>query len=251
MNPKLRLSRGFLAAYSGCLTLVLGGLLLTGVADTARARFKTIDVERINVREPDGTVRMVISGRQSFPGLLIRGREYAHQRSQAGMLFYNDEGTEQGGLIFHGRRDAQGKVDSAVSLTADRYEQDQQLQLLGVDEDGKHFAGLTVNDRPERTILETIEEGPRLAAMPPGEIKTLMEERKRTHHYGARRLYVGKTEQQTSTVQLADASGNVRLALSVTPDGQASLQFLDASGNVVGEVTPASAAKSSAKSAGE
>lgn len=97
-----------------------------------------------------------------------------------------------------------------------------------------------MNDRPERSIVETIEEAPRLAALPPDKLKALMEERKRTHHYGTRRLYVGKTEQQTSTVQLADASGNVRLALSVTPEGQASLQFLDASGKVVGELTPAS-----------
>lgn len=140
MTLPASLSSRFLVVYSGALTIALAGLLLAGAADTARARFKTIDVERINVREPDGTLRMVISGRQSFPGLLIRGREYAHQRGQAGMLFYNDEGTEQGGLIFNGRRDAQGKVDSGVSLTADRYEQDQQLQLLGVDADGQHYA---------------------------------------------------------------------------------------------------------------
>jgi GNAT superfamily N-acetyltransferase len=62
------------------------------------------------------------------------------------MLFFDDEGTENGGLIFAGKQGADGKIMSGVSLTFDRYRQDQQLQLMGQDHGGRHFAGLTVND---------------------------------------------------------------------------------------------------------
>ena len=62
------------------------------------------------------------------------------------MLFFNDEGTENGGLIYNGHRKPDGTVSSGLSLTFDRYQQDQQLQLLGVDQGGRSFAGLMFND---------------------------------------------------------------------------------------------------------
>lgn len=49
---------------------------------------------------PDGTPRMVISNKSLFPGIVIKRQEHLHpDRQSAGMLFFNDEGTENGGLI--------------------------------------------------------------------------------------------------------------------------------------------------------
>jgi len=63
------------------------------------------------------------------------------------MLFYNDEGSENGGLIFGGRRDGHGDVvDSGGSLSFDRYNANQVVQLLGVDDKDNHMAGLAVSD---------------------------------------------------------------------------------------------------------
>src|ERR1700748_2748138 len=130
---KLLSSRRFLAAYSGVLTIVFGVTVLCGFtgANTRRQSFDEIDVHRINVREPDGTLRLVISNRQSFPGAIIKGKEYPHEdRKTAGVLFFDDEGTEDGGLIFGAVKDAQGKVtESNVHLSFDQYMQDQVLTL--------------------------------------------------------------------------------------------------------------------------
>ena len=238
------MSNRFLVVYSGVLTAAVVVALLTGASTRRDASFDTIDVQRINVREPDGTLRLVVSNQAEFPGLVLHNKEIPHARPQAGMLFYNAEGTETGGLIFDGRRDANGTASSGVSLTFDRYEQDQQLQLLGVDEQGRHFAGLTVNDVPSRPILQDIEERSRLEAMAPEAAAALMAERRKSNYYGATRLYAGKSPDQAAVVQLADATGHPRLALKVTPEGQASLQFLDAAGKVVGTVTPESLAQS-------
>lgn len=61
--------------------------------------FDEINVHRINVLEPNGTLRMVISDHAKLPGIIVRGKEQPFSRPQAGMIFYNDEGSENGGLI--------------------------------------------------------------------------------------------------------------------------------------------------------
>lgn len=57
-----RMKRAFAA-----LTVAAAGGLLMGAAATGNARFDVLDVERINLREADGTLRMVIANRQRFP----------------------------------------------------------------------------------------------------------------------------------------------------------------------------------------
>src|SRR5215469_2503148 len=161
----------FLMVYSGVLTAVFAATILGGLwTRTQKAKFDQIDVQRINVWEPDGTLRMVISDKARFPGLIIRGKEYPHPRPQAGMLFFNNEGTENGGLIFGGYRDKDGKIiDSGGSLTFDQYEQDQIVQIEGSHDSNGHFAGLNVFDRPDRPIEKDLQESLRIESMSPGE----------------------------------------------------------------------------------
>ena len=47
--------------YTTVLSVGVVAALLMGAAANRNANFDTIDVKRINVREPDGTLRMVIS----------------------------------------------------------------------------------------------------------------------------------------------------------------------------------------------
>jgi len=234
-----------LLAYSGALTLAMVASLLTGAASQRNASFDTVDVRRINVREADGTVRLVLTSSAASPGVIVRGRERPHPRGRkaAGLFFYNEEGTEAGGLTFGGRRDARGAGKSELSLSFDRYEQDQQLQLLGIDADGRHFAGLKISDVPSRPITDDIAELERITAMAPDEAKARIAQLKSSHHFGADRLFVGKTPDQISVVALADANGRPRLQLQVAPSGEASLQFLDIEGRVTAVVSPESLAR--------
>src|SRR5437588_11144496 len=116
-----------LVLYSTAVTTLLAAFTLAG-STAARGQdkgqqFDEIDVHRINVREPDGTLRMVISNHARLPGVIIRGKENPPvDRPYAGMLFYNDEGTENGGLVFGGHGTANGEVvDAGVNLSFDRY----------------------------------------------------------------------------------------------------------------------------------
>ncbi|TWI00963.1 hypothetical protein IP90_02585 [Luteimonas cucumeris] len=235
-------SERYLACYSGVLTLVFAAVVLTGASAARSGKFDEIDVQRINVREADGTLRMVISNHQRFPGLIVKGKEYAHKRPQAGMLFFNDEGTENGGLIFAGKRE-NGKVTGAGgSLTFDQYEHDQVVQLLGTQDDGREIAGMIVSDRPHRSIVADIEEKARIDAMPEAQRKKLMQERYTSNYYGQQRLFIGKNDSRSSLVNLKDGNGKTRLRLQVAADGAASIEFLDADGKVQRTLTPDSLA---------
>jgi len=93
--------------HSGVLTIVFCVVLLTG-AERERERerekktsFEEIDVKRINVVEPDGIVRLIISDKSHFPGLIVKEKEYPHDRRTAGLPFFNDEGTHK--RIYMGR----------------------------------------------------------------------------------------------------------------------------------------------------
>ena len=103
MKMKLANGHRFLVIYSGTLTAVFVATIFLGAKQPASRKeaFNEIDVQRINIVEPDGTVRMIISDTARAPGMIIKGKQYPHPdgRKVAGMIFYNDEGTENGGLI--------------------------------------------------------------------------------------------------------------------------------------------------------
>lgn len=234
-------SERYLAWYSGVLTIAFAAVVLTGASAARSDKFDQIDVQRINLREADGTLRMVISSRDRFPGLIFKGKEYRHPRAYAGMIFYNDEGTENGGLIFSGKRVDGKVVDAGGSLTFDQFEHDQVVQLLGVQENGKERAGMIVNDRPLRPIVQDLEEMAKLDAMAAPDREKLMRERYESGYYGQQRLFIGKNAERSSMVMLKDDKGRTRLRLQVAADGAAKIEFLDADGKVQRSVTPQTA----------
>lgn len=214
-----------LGAFAGVLAVGVGGFLLGAARPPGPA---TIDVRRINVREPDGALRMVISSAADAPGIIVRGREQPHpDRRTAGIIFYNDEGTENGGLIFDGRRDGDGSRHSHESLTFDRYEQDQVMQLQASEDGASRLAGLAFDDRPEANLdYAAIERGRRLTG--PARAAAFAG----AHAGGAQRAFVGRAADGRSELVLRDAAGKQRLVLSVSPDGAARIAFIDAAGHV-------------------
>lgn len=198
-----------LLAYCVVVTTVLTVLLLSGAASSKSQDFDEITVQRINVIEPNGTLRMVIADHAKLPGVIVRGKEQPKvDRPEAGMIFYNDEGSENGGLIFGGHRNAKGEVvDSGGSLSFDQYDANQVVQLAGVDDKDDRFAGLAVSD--------SVAEG--------------------SNH---RRIWVGRGDDGSAVIQLMDAKGKKRISMEVAADGAPRLSFLDADGKVINQLVP-------------
>jgi hypothetical protein len=139
----------FLLIYSGALTVIFTATVLCGFANNRRqVQFDEITVHRINVIEPDGTPRMIISNEEARPGSFVRAKEYPRpDRKGAGIYFYNNEGTEAGGLIYGSFLDKQGKVqESNVHLSFDQYDQDQVFAVDAGQERSSKFSTLRMND---------------------------------------------------------------------------------------------------------
>ena len=123
-----------LVIYAGVLTAVLASLVLGGFATgEKKSWFDEIEAERISLVEPDATLRMVLS-KTRLPGVIVRGKEeHQEPRPYAGLLFYNNQGSENGGLVFGGQQNSRGEiVDSGGSLPFDKYDATQVVQLAGV-----------------------------------------------------------------------------------------------------------------------
>lgn len=198
-----------LITYSSILSTTFAVVLLMGAKSPHTQAFDEIQVHRINVVEPDGTLRMVISDHDRIPGVIVKGKEFPRvDRPEAGMLFYNDEGTEKGGLIFGGHRNEKGQVvNSGASLSFDPYGGSQQIvQLAGVEDRDNTIVGLAVNEPKD--------------------------------HERNRRIWVGRGPDDAAVVSLMDGRGRKRIVMQVTADGTASLNFLDAEGHVVRSMAP-------------
>src|ERR1039458_1759823 len=64
LGMKFMASSRFLTIYSGVLTAVFAVTILGGFPGPAKkSTFEEIYVQRINIVEPDGTLRMVLSGK--------------------------------------------------------------------------------------------------------------------------------------------------------------------------------------------
>jgi hypothetical protein len=221
-----------LLVYSAVMTVVVAWTLLSGASAAGHASFDVIDVHRINLREADGTLRMVLASRDRFPGFPWHGQEKPHpgRSDVAGLLFINDEGTENGGLVFSGSKH-DGKVDGSGHLSFDQYDQDQVVTLEQTEEDGRRAAGLTIADRPDSPL--NYEAVSQLDSLPTSQRAARLKAMRDSGKFGYPRLFVGKTENHDALVALRDAKGQVRLRMRVTEAGSASIEFLDETGKVI------------------
>jgi hypothetical protein len=240
MENRLEKQVRFLKIYAVIATLVCAVFLLTAFTlQNRQQKFQEINVERINVVEKDGSIRLVISNNERSPGPIERGKPFGYPGgSRAGMIFYNEEGTENGGLVFSGKKE-NGKASAYGSLTFDQYEQDQTLALQYVDDDGQRRAGLAINDYPTNiSSMQFDQKWKAMQKMPDGPAKT--EERQRLRQYSPKlRMYAGRGRNGASLVQLADGEGRTRLQLVVEPAGNARIEFLDEKGKVTQQVPEA------------
>jgi hypothetical protein len=227
-----------LRAWTLLSPIVLFALGLSAFRQSQTAKFTELDVERINVREKDGTLRLAISNQARSPAPADHGVAwYGKGGNRAGLIFYNEEGTENGGLIFGGKREADGKYSAGAGLTFDQYDSDQIIALQYQENNGERYQGLAFWDRPEIPIRELVTERQRIDSMPEGAPKRAALDAWKAKQggmdYSAARLFVGRTRSKAALVQLYDRGGKVRLKLSVDSLGNPSLAFMNDSGRVI------------------
>jgi hypothetical protein len=227
----------FLVIYSSVLTLVFAATVLGGFAMLRNARFGIITARRINIVEPDGTVRLTISNRADFPGGWIHKKESPRpdRREAAGMLFMNEEGTEQGGLIWGASQLPDGTIENHGHLSLDQYEENQIFALDAGQEGKDKFSRITITDQGDYPVEEKRKAEDRIGRLPAEKQDDAWGEFFATHRHDVNRLVLGRAPDGSVGLSLRDASGKARILLNVQSDGKSVLQFLDESGKVVSE----------------
>jgi len=238
MRQSLRRQFLFLRAYAITSSLVL--VVLTAAAFRQAAPPKSmgeITVERINVVDANGTLRMVLAGKDKMHPGVMDGVTIDRPRPVAGMLFFNDEGDEVGGLTYTGTV-AGGRGRANAGLMFDQLKQDQTIGFTYSESNGQRSAGFQVWDRSDTVRLsELIKKLNDANKLPAGSQRdAAVADVRASAPPGPRRVFVGKTQDKSATVVLSDAQGKPRLTLTVDPAGNPRIEFLDETGKVVARI---------------
>ncbi len=232
METRLERDVRLLKIYAAVTTLGCAVLLFAAFTGQSRnQKFEEIDVERINIVEKDGKLRMVISNEaRQHPGI-VNGKLIKREHPRPpGMIFFNHLGDEMGGLIF-GDNGGKGHFGS---LTWDKVRNDQTIGFRYLESDnGTYQTGLEIWQQPDvpsdvvaanwEAAKKITDEAARKAAQ-----QALRETE------GMRpRLFLGKYRNDAAVLQMSDVKGRPRLRMQVAPDGSPRLEFLDEAGKVV------------------
>jgi len=230
----------FLKAYALGSSVVLVVLLLAAFQAPRNQRFTVIDVERINIVEPNGRLAMVIADAERMPGPILEGRELSAElssgrRGSAGMLFYNARGDEVGGLTFRGQET--GGVASAGSILAfDQFKQDQVVSVQYSDQGNRRSAGVSVWDRsttiPIGELVDLIQASRQNAGASRDTAVNRLQRMQADGSLGAQRVFLG-SQNRTAALRINDTLGRTRIRLFVDSANVARLEFLDERGRVV------------------
>jgi hypothetical protein len=238
---KMKKQIRFLMIYSALISILLIVMCLFTVKRNSKIQsFDELTVKRINIIESTGMPRLVISNKELSPDPLSYRKTYGIPgKNRPGIIFYNDEGTENGGLTFMGNTDSiSGKYTATGHFSFDQYNQNQVLYLQYIDDNGERTTGLYIDDWHEKPPFPQWRSMYKSAQnMPEGPDKTtkldqLMEPTKGNPAY-AHRVFIGKDFNKAAMINLSDKEGNTRIQLIVDSLGTARLIFLNQSGNIV------------------
>lgn len=216
-------------------------LVLIGAAFVqSPQRFKVLEVERLNVVNPDGRLSFAIAGKGAMPGPMLDGKQFPPELSggrttSAGMIFFNESGDEVGGMTWAGHRTADG-YEAGEHLSFDHWKQDEVVTLDYSDDGKRQRAGLAITDRPrDFPLTDAIPLIQSLRAATGAKRDSLqreMEALASQGKLGAQRIFIG-SENQTAVLRLRDKLGKERIRLFVDAADVARLEFLDEKGTVV------------------
>jgi len=223
-----------LKIYSVTLTLILAFLLFSGfrTSDTHK-KFDEITVKRINVIEPDGKLKMVISNQDlQHPGM-IDGKPFPKRERPPGILFFNEEQDEVGGLVYSGNKEK----GASFAISVDQYKNDQVMQLQqNSKKNGDNKYGLMFWERDKdlsfTELIKTMKELDKKGLNYQQKLEYLKKQNN-GEPIVAPRMFVGKQYDRATGVFIQDKFGVERLRVYVDSNNTPKIEVLDGKGKVV------------------
>jgi hypothetical protein len=224
----------FLKLYAISLTFVLGYVVITGFNPSYSSKtFDEITVERINIVEPNGDLKMVISNsKRQHPGM-FDGEVLMERQRPPGMIFFNEEQDEVGGLVYEGNKeDGMGMV-----LSIDQYKNDQVMQMLYERfANGKQQYGLNIWDRADNLtlpeLISTLDSLKQIEGVNNQKIEEVLMAKNQGEPISAQRLFAGKNFKDQVGMFINDEYGKPRLKIFIDENNQPKIQVLDEEGSV-------------------
>ncbi len=233
METKLEKEVRFLKIYALVATLSCAVFLLSAFAiQSKKQKFEEIDVERINIVEKDGKLRMVISNQErQHPGIANGKIIKRNGPRPPGMIFFDHLGDEMGGLIF-GDNGGNGHFGS---LTFDKVRNDQTIGFRHLESDnGTYQTGLEMWQQPNLPS-DVVSAKYEAASKIPDEAarKAATQAMIDNNELTTQRLFLGKGRNNTTLLIMSDIKGKPRIKMSVAAAGNPKLDFLDETGKVI------------------
>lgn len=206
-----------------------------------KKKYTELDVEKLNIVDSEGKIKLTLFNQENIPPAIMDGKDIlpGHRQSDpiSGMMFYNSEGDECGGLSYGNKIDEDGKVSADVSLTFDQYKQDQVVQMHYSDENGEQYYGFSVYDRPNTPLPELIDKSNRIqnSSIPEEEKSKKLN---KLFEGNAPRAFMGKNQKGEVSVKLSDSKGKPRIRMVVDENDIPRMEFLDGEGNVIYKLPP-------------
>lgn len=176
----------------------------TSKATQEKLKIEELQVERINIVEKDGTVRICIHSKDRIP---------CKRRSQAGMLFFAEDSSEVGALL----------IGKTQNLTFDQFHSDQVVGLVNWE----NIKGLYVWDRPPGSMVDFKKQFTEKFGRQP----TVQE-------MEFPRVFAGRWVNEEAKVSLSDSKGRERLRLIVDSKDAPRIEMLDENGEILNFVAP-------------
>lgn len=239
----------FLKRYAVVTTALFMVATSAAFVRSRHEKFTEIDVERINVVEPNGNYRMVISNRPRSIGPIYKGKPFGYRGGgRPGIIFFNDEGTENGGLTFtgstctdsisvtSGRKCTRGTYQASTHMSFDQFNSDQVLNLDYAEDNGGRLVGISMADRANVDIHDFVVQRESIMKITDTLARNAAVEKLQGPRDGvpmfAQRLFIGRDPAKSAIVNLRDPSGHPRLRMLVDSLGAPRIEFLDANGHV-------------------
>lgn len=218
MDDKMKKEIGFLKVYSGLLTVVLLGTIIYVLSQSKKEEsFKEITVERINVVESNGNLKLVISNSERQHNGVVNGKALPERERQAGLIFFNSVGDECGGLVYDGNEKEAGMV-----LSVDKFRDDQVMQLQYIEdtENDVRKYGIQFWDYPKEDGFDERNEAfEKLQKIEDHDEKTIAYQKmKQNGLLPEDRMFVGKKMNKDVGLFINDTNGKPRIRIYIDAD---------------------------------
>ncbi len=243
-TDRLRRQIALLWAAVAVLALALSGAVIR-TAPTTPVAPDVLAVERLEIVEPDGSPAMVLANSQrpavaTVDGHVLMEGQEEERRGVPSIIFFDGKGDEVGGMLFGVRETPGGGYLAVRHLSLDANDQDQTVVLAHYQDPEGSTSGLTISDRPARSLLDSLAQLGLSAGASREQLHAAIEqlpedgrEARLRELFGTNRAFLGSTRGGEAGLTLRDGEGRRRIVIEAPSDGEPSIRILDTEGAVV------------------